>query len=501
MLRRFVSQTPYVLPVSSSDLVMSWVADRLNKLDQYVMNNIPIRLICLSNMKLVGRNDVKKHFQASVPGDEHVSYSPADHVKYAILSHRWLDGEELTYEMMEHAKAGGPGYEKLEAFCNQARDYGMEFAWSDTCCIDKSSSTELDESIRSMFRWYRNSTICIVHLAQSESVGDILHDEWTTRGWTLQELLAPYRIKFFNKHWVLMAGGDNDIKWEETELGKILERATGVPHDALRRKFVPSPSKVDERMSWAAKRKTTRAEDVAYSLMGIFDVSLQIAYGEGGDRAFCRLIEAIMHAGDPSVLNWTGEAAVHHTSRAIPGAPESFVHRNVGLASGQLEMTMTSLGLRVPLVILPLRLRSQTYVGNKQSRIKLDCAICPTIDIDSITVPIGFLGMHRYALGIVNYSLISDGSQEVIGIRGQSAGFILVRKPWGRHSFFPWTSPPDCKPIASNFVGLKFVSPSKAKFTEWKLVDQVGLIRLDFPGTPAGSVFLVDREYLETVNL
>jgi hypothetical protein len=480
---------------------MSWVADRLNKLDQYVMNNIPIRLIRLSDMKLVGRNDVKKHFQASVPGRERAFYYPPDHVKYAILSHRWLDEGEPTYEAMENCKATGPGYEKLKSFCNHARHYGMEFAWSDTCCIDKSSSTELDESIRSMFRWYRNSTVCIVYLGQSEKVNDILHDEWTTRGWTLQELLAPYRIKFFNKYWVPLVGGENDIKWEETELSKTLERATGVPHDALRRKFKPSPSKVDERMTWAARRKTTRAEDVAYSLMGVFDVSLQIAYGEGGDRAFCRLIEVIMQAGDPSVLNWTGEAAVHHTSRAIPRSPQSFVHRNMGLASGKLEMTMTSLGLRVPLVILPLTLRSQTYVGNKLSCIKLGCKLCPTMDVESITVPIGFLGMHQYALGIVNYSLISDESSEVIGIRGQSASFILVKKPWARYTFFPWTSPPDCQPIVSNFVGLKFASPSKGKFTEWKLVDQVGLLRLDFPGTPSGSVFLIDREYLQTVYL
>jgi len=87
---------------------MSWMADQLNKLDQYVMNNIPIRLICLSKMKLVGRNDVKKHFQVSVPGHEHASYSPANHVKYAILSHRWLLEGEPTYETMENGKAKVP---------------------------------------------------------------------------------------------------------------------------------------------------------------------------------------------------------------------------------------------------------------------------------------------------------------------------------------------------------------------------------------------------------
>lgn len=106
---------------------------------------------------------------------------------------RWLDSGEPTYEEMktDPPAAAGPGYEKLKNFCRKARKHEVEFAWSDTCCIDKSSSTELDESIRSMFRWYRDSTICIVHLAKSTTIEDILHDEWTARGWTLQELLAP----------------------------------------------------------------------------------------------------------------------------------------------------------------------------------------------------------------------------------------------------------------------------------------------------------------------
>ncbi|KAJ8585790.1 hypothetical protein M405DRAFT_715862, partial [Rhizopogon salebrosus TDB-379] len=213
--------------------------------------------------------------------------------KYAILSHRWMDEGEPTYEEMKLGIAAGPGYEKLKKFCKEAQDYSVEFVWSDTCCIDKSSSTELDESIRSMYRWYANSEICIVHLAQSETIKDIIDDEWTQRGWTLQELLAPRMIKVFNKHWMPMTGGINDKIWKQTEIIIALKTATGIPFDTIC-SFKPGPRKADEQMAWAARRKTTRVEDVAYSLIGIFDVSLQIAYGEGGERAFCRLIEAIM---------------------------------------------------------------------------------------------------------------------------------------------------------------------------------------------------------------
>lgn len=477
---------------------MQTFEDRLNEFDRYVMNDIPIRLIRLADMKFVGRNDMKNHFQKFVlHWDTSYSWYPrpylAHKVKYAILSHRWLDVGEPTYEEMKAGTAAGPGYEKLMNFCAKAREHGMEFAWSDTCCIDRNSSTELDESIRSMFRWYRNSYICIVHLAQSMIIEDILHDEWTMRGWTLQELLAPCFIKFFNKHWISMV--DDDKPWQEEQLMKVLGRATGIPQDDLRR-FYPSPSKVDERMTWAARRKTTRVEDVAYSLMGVFDVSLQIAYGEGGDRAFCRLIEAIMQAGDPSVLNWKGEAAKHHTSHAIPRSPQSFVgHRELKLTSGRLEMTMTSLGLRVPLVIIPLNLHSFTY--DYVSCVTLDCPLCPTIKID-IETNNYYSSTYQYALGIVNYSLIGHGSCEILGIRGKSAGFILFRVP--RHSLRS-TLPPLCEPRPTDFVGLGNVSSRKQHFEPWMPVRQEGLVEVNFPNIPSESVFDISHKYLEIVYL
>ncbi|KAG1773244.1 hypothetical protein EV702DRAFT_938874, partial [Suillus placidus] len=115
--------------------------------DRYVMNEIPIRLTRLSDMKFVGRNHVRQHFRGSIPeGTE--TYLPQQHAEYAVLSHRWLDDGEPTYEEMKMGTATGPGYEKLKSFCEKAMGYGMEFAWADTCCIDKSSSTELDESIQ-----------------------------------------------------------------------------------------------------------------------------------------------------------------------------------------------------------------------------------------------------------------------------------------------------------------------------------------------------------------
>ncbi|KAG1741351.1 heterokaryon incompatibility protein-domain-containing protein [Suillus lakei] len=474
----------------------------LASFDRYVMNEIPIHLIRLSDMKIVGRNDVKKHFRSSVSGK--CFYDPAKYVKYAILSHRWLDEGEPTYEEMKAGTAAGPGYEKLESFCKKAKEYSIEFAWSDTCCIDKGSSTELDESIRSMFRWYKNSAICIVHLAQSETIEDIKKDQWMRRGWTLQELLAPHKIKFFNACWMPMTGDENDKAPSMTPDGspdilRALEEATGIPCIVLTSNLRQCPMKVDERMAWAATRETTRFEDEAYSLMGIFDVSLQIAYGEGRDRAFCRLIEAIMQIGDPSVLNWGGFGpARHHSgSRAFPTSPVKFL----GYESRQfdfdrpLEMTMTSRGLRIPLVILPLIVYSlsKSYLG---SELRLGCSFCPTLEIQTTSWDSGTKLIEcQYALGIVNYLIIGDGTREVLSMRGRSAGVVLSRET---------KSLPNYQPRSRNYIGgLDFASPPKQTLTEWKAILPTGalMVVFDFPNVPSDSHCYIDQKYLETVYI
>lgn len=457
-----------------------------DKFERYVMNEIPIRMIRLSDMKIVGRTDVRRHFRSSVPeGTE--TYLPQEHVKYAVLSHRWLDDGEPTYEEMKMGTATGPGYEKLKSFYEKARGCGLELAWADTCCIDKGSSTELDESIRSMFRWYKHSAICIVHLAQSENIEDMVGDEWFERGWTLQELLAPNTIKFFNKHWRSMTSHYND-KDLPSPILEILARDTGIPRDVLEC-FTASPTSVDQRMTWAARRKTTRVEDVAYSLMGIFDVSLQIAYGEGGNRAFCRLIEAIMQAGDTSILNWKGEPAGHPSSRAIPLSPESFVgsqhpywHKH-----GQLEMAMTSLGLRMSLVILPIKCHLK-YKDGYDGFTVLDNPLVLPRDTHIRCDP----WCSEYALGIVTYSLLNG---DVLAIRASSVGVILSRVLRGPRMNIPRARP---GPARNDIVGLRCVSRPLEEYGRWKL-ESVGLVHVDLARTT--SDICIEREYLQTVYL
>jgi len=240
-------------------------------------------------------------------------------LKYAVLSHRWLDrGEPTFYDILKSFRPYG--YDKLVKFCEKASEYGCRLAWSDTCCINKDSSTELEEAIRTMFKWYRDAHICIAFLADTTSVDDLHEDVWFTRGWTLQELLAPQRMKFYGRDWKPLTSDVNDK--ENMELMPALSRATRIPLDDLRH-FQPGTTNVHQKMMWASTRTTTRIEDVAYSLIGIFDVTMMIAYGEG-KRAFYRLMEAIVHKCDEwQIFAWAGPSS--SDSAAFPDSPRGYL--------------------------------------------------------------------------------------------------------------------------------------------------------------------------------
>jgi hypothetical protein len=218
--------------------------------------------------------------------------------EYAILSHRW-GAEEVTFkDMTDGTSKVKAGYGKIQFCGEQARRDGLEYFWVDTCCIDKSSSAELSEAINSMFRWYQKAARCYVYLSDV-STGDrkasdasaectwesaFRASKWFTRGWTLQELLAPRLVEFFSR--------ERNRLGDKGTLEQQIHEITGVPATALRQ-YSLSQFNIDERFSWATSRQTTRGEDKAYSLFGIFDVQMPLLYGEGEVKAFQRLREAI----------------------------------------------------------------------------------------------------------------------------------------------------------------------------------------------------------------
>ncbi|KAF8837978.1 HET-domain-containing protein [Paxillus ammoniavirescens] len=318
---------------------LSPIQDVMNMYNNYVNNELPTYLIYVPEKKLVSRNEVKSIFRRemmavteddiskviaeaagrSVPTrEEAIRALIQARLKYATLSHRWLDRGEPTFHDIKMSFRPA-GYTKLVEFCERAAEYGCRLAWSDTCCINKDSSTELEEAIRSMFKWYRDAHVCIAYLAETTSVDDLGKDVWFTRGWTLQELLAPRTMKFYGGGWTPLSNSTNDK--HDVVMMNALSQATGIPLDDLRY-FRPGTRDVHERMMWASTRTTTRIEDIAYCLIGIFDVSMTIAYGEG-QRAFYRLMEAIINrCGEWQIMAWAGRPSAD--SAALPELPRCY---------------------------------------------------------------------------------------------------------------------------------------------------------------------------------
>lgn len=276
---------------------------------------------------------------------------------YSILSHTWgQNGNEVTYrDFVNGTGKDKAGYDKIRSCGIQTAKKGLQYLWVDTCCIDKTSSAELSEAINSMFRWYQKARICFAYLEDVPS--ELLISEWSTaeirwfsRGWTLQELLAPCQVEFYATDWTFL-GTRSDHR---ISLSKI----TGIHMEALDGRPLERFS-IAQRMSWASSRTTTRPEDLAYCLLGLFDVNLPLLYGEGGEKAFLRLQEEIMRGSDDhSLFAW---AQPHSGRQKLHGlladSPADFVlAANVVPIKVQLLSTpyfVTNSGLQITLPLTP----------------------------------------------------------------------------------------------------------------------------------------------------
>ncbi|KAI6007976.1 hypothetical protein EDC04DRAFT_2582345, partial [Pisolithus marmoratus] len=190
------------------------------------------------------------------------------------------------------------------------------WAWSDTCCIDKDSSAELQEAIGSMFVWYRRSALSITYLTGVSDTNSFLSSEWFER--TLQELLAPERLLFYTQTWSLYMNLRSSNHKTDVAVLEELGRATGIESRFLTN-FSPGMDDARSRLQWASSRRTTRPEDIAYSLFGIFDIHLPVLYSESAEIALGRLLaEIISQSGDISVPDWVGEASRFASLRRSP---------------------------------------------------------------------------------------------------------------------------------------------------------------------------------------
>lgn len=244
-------------------------------------------------MRLLTRNNLGRIYVTNVLPEDHLP-------PYAILSHTWSQKaeDEVTLQDMEDGTAARKaGYAKIEFCMRQAEKDDMEHCWVDTCCIDKKDLPELAESIVSMFRWYRIARKCYVYLSdvgsmdparnKSDRQSEFEASRWFRRGWTLQELLAPTGVVFYDNN-------GTEVGTKESLLSEI-STATRIPVEALQATSFADFSVV-ERFSWQDRRQTAKPEDLVYSLLGLFDVSMPIIYGEGYSKARQRLEEEISKA-------------------------------------------------------------------------------------------------------------------------------------------------------------------------------------------------------------
>ncbi|USP76873.1 hypothetical protein yc1106_04147 [Curvularia clavata] len=228
-----------------------------------------------------------------------LTYFVGDAPEYAILSHRWED-EEILFEDVSKIPLSSPenparskfGFAKFIGTCALAANDGYEWVWIDSCCIDKSSSAELQESINSMFRWYRQAQVCYAYLSDvaDESSGwseDFEKSQWFARGWTLQELLAPSNVEFYSADW-------SPIGTKLCRTG-LIASITSIETDALEFDWGTTEDSfcAAQKFSWAAHRRVSKVEDSAYCLFGLFNVNMPLLYGEGEEKAFHRLQQAI----------------------------------------------------------------------------------------------------------------------------------------------------------------------------------------------------------------
>ena len=320
---------------------------------------------------------------------EFVEVNDANAPPYAILSHTWGD-EEVTFQEMRRVEgkithtgtrgkqsqqiANKKGFAKIRQAATVAVQRGLDFIWVDTCCIDKTSSSELSEAINSMYRWYQRAAECYAILSDVDPASEdnwlrqksqLRCSRWFTRGWTLQELIAPASVLFFACDWSILGHKD-----EPKAFAEVIGEVTGIDLAVLDGSLDPAQLSVATRMKWASGRQTTRLEDSAYCLMGLFQVNMPLLYGEG-DHAFARLQEEIIQrCDDQSLFAWNA-SSLSIRDRDDGSDPDQLCGLMAKFPAqfgdpGELQLlppfpedtsvpsAMTNLGLRVQLYLRPI---------------------------------------------------------------------------------------------------------------------------------------------------
>ncbi|KAI6156833.1 hypothetical protein BKA82DRAFT_3966222, partial [Pisolithus tinctorius] len=277
--------------------------------------------------------------------------------EYVMLSHVWQGLNEPSFQdiKVEFKSIWDlPDTllnEKLRNFCQETRRIGYRWAWSDTCCIDKSMDLILNHSLTSMYKWYADSAATLVFLADVAHLskpGDLAHSVWMTRAWTLQELLSPNVIFFYDSEWEPYLGDTDSNHKESPEIMEELADAIKVSRGTIVT-FSPDDLGVREKLRLASTRNATVEEDVAYSLIGIFKSEIRPHYDEGADALGYLLEEIVDRSGEVTVLAWSGKSSPYNS--CLPASLSVYSqtpYSPPSLDAGEMETCITKLRDKFP---------------------------------------------------------------------------------------------------------------------------------------------------------
>ncbi|KAG2346823.1 WD40 repeat-like protein [Suillus weaverae] len=422
--------------------------------------NAPLRVLDTTTGFLCDREAQIRTFKSSIEYSELVSSTIThrgiqmkrveevvkSYFQYVMLSHRWEEKEPLLQDIQDKVvydldPVGG--ITKLQSFCKTARHLKYRWAWSDTCCIDRDKDADLHVSINSMFIWYHHSALTIVYLSDvspSSKSSALADSAWNTRGWTVQEFLAPKVILFYQKDWTLYLDNHTRNHKDSVAIMRELEHATGIDRRVVK-DFRPGTKDVREKLRWASTRFTKIDEDIAYSLFGIFDVRLPVDYSEKKQKALGRLLqEIIAQSGDITALDWAGESSDFNS--CLPADITSYEAPPCGppsLSEDEIQSLVSSLRGVVALESaseLYKQLDGLSTPRFAHRRLDLPCIVFP------LTEARRGQGRDR---DTYTYDLKSDGLHDLqITTKYKFTSFSLARpppawqtvllvRPWSRH--------------------------------------------------------------------
>ena len=347
---------------------------------------------------------------------ERIQKEVKDFHRYVMFSHRWDYGEPL-FQRAENISVydleASFANIKLQTFCRLVGALGFHWVWSDTCCIDKKDNVVLQESLVAMFTWYRGSSLTIVYLrgvwSHSQQPGDLRQSIWNTRAWTYQEYVAAEVVQFYTEDWKPYLGLEISNHKQDPVIIREMQQAAGALTQELT-VLRPGLDRVREKLYLASRRRTTLVEDIAYSLLGIFNVSIPVIYGEG-NRAVGRFLEHILAgSGDATILAWTGRAGGYNSclppdltvydQLVPPHVPQPIDAYEIDRMIVRFHSSLPDFSLAVALYDHLYKLPSPTFTA---SRLGLPCITFSVTRLDDASESGSWTGprLHRAATSVL----------------------------------------------------------------------------------------------------